>query len=339
MQKNHLRRSLVLVVAAQIASPVFAQQTAAAPVGAPQAQPVAYQQGVVYPGQPIAPTSPQPVAGVAVPQGAGAPKLPALPGAAAQISPAQQAVDDVMPRDAPRAVRELKVRVDRFEKEGARKVRADPVPKSRSIDLTQAPGETPPIIRIATGIPTTVAFIDSSGAPWPIAYLTPGAPGEFDALVPQVGDSSMYLLPKSDYAYGAVTVKLVDNPVPITFMVTAAQREVDTRVDAHIVTRRGPNAKPAMNGFANAGTAPDPILSGVLDGVPPTGAKVRKTSAPGISAWSFGGRLYVRTEAQLTSPNWYASKFSGNTRAYALPDVSAITVSVDGEMSVVTFDD
>jgi intracellular multiplication protein IcmK len=347
--KNTLKTAVAIACAALFSNFAVAQQQVTAKTTTttnPAAQ--GSQQGVVYPGQPIQ-LSPQ-MQQTQQPQqfqqptqslgqtlipgsraGATLPVLPALPG---EMSQARQAVEDTLPADTASAILELRKRVDEVTRAGAAPIGPAPISVTRSIDISQAPGETPPAVRVAPGIPTNIVFMDSTGASWPISYVTPGAPGQFDIMLPEVGTPTVEIRAKTNVSYGGLTVKLQGNDIPISITLTASQKQVDARVDAHL-SKRGPNAAPiTLNSFS--GTMVDPILATFLDGVPPAGAKPRKSSMSGISAWNLGGVLYVRTSAALASPSWTSVKGSGDgMRAYALPDVSTLTVSVDGVMTIV----
>lgn len=262
-----------------------------------------------------------------------APTLPPLPG---ETSVAQQALEDVMPADAAKEIKELRKRLDAVQRAGKDTVNPAPTPVTRSVDVTQAPGETPPVLRVATGLPSNIVFVDSTGAPWPIAYVTPGAPNQFDTLVPEAKSAIVQVRPKDNYSFGGMTVKLEGNNTPISITLTAAQKQADARLEIHL-PKRGPNANPILTAGGSTGQPNDPVLSSFLDGIPPAGAKTRTTSMKGVSAWTHDGMLYVRTSAALAAPNWFASKESGDgTRVYRLPDVSTLTVSVDGVMTLVS---
>lgn len=369
MQKIKRKTSLALAAFALMCSGSQAQQTqqvqkSALPPGAVTqttsssvavqstsqvTQPSGNQQGVIYPGQPIVQQAQPATMQAAQPQPGfngqpqpkpGAPVLPPLPGYTQppELSPANQAVEDTMPQDTAAAILELRRRLDAVQRAGANSLKTAPVAVARSVDITQAPGETPPVLRVAMGMPTNIVFLDGSGAAWPISYVTPGSPSQFDTLIPEAGTSSVQIRPKNPYAYGGFTVKLVNNDIPISIIVTAAQKEFDVRLDAHL-NRLGPNAKQTITNIASASTTPDPILSTFLDGVPPPGSKIRRSTFRGLSAWSYDGLLYVRTNVQLAAPNWFASKQSGEIRAYALPDVSTLTISVNGVMTLVNLSD
>lgn len=316
-------------------SAFFAQAQAQSNLQGNQGQ----QEGVVYPGQPNSST--ETVKGQAsvgrpgtpLQRGGVVPNLPALPG---EVSIARQAVDDIVPEDLAKELKELRVRVDNVMREGSTSVNTSAKPKSSHVELTQQPNEDPPIVRVAMGMPTNLIFTDVTGAPWPIEYATPGANGQFEIMLPAAGTPTMQIRPKNGYAYGGVSVKLVDNPIPVSVTVTAAQKIVDVRLDV-VVLKRGPNAKaPMIDATSANGTPADQILTMFLYGSPPTGARLLKSSARSVTAWNYNNFMYVRSTVPLVSPNPLgSSRTVDGTYAYAFTQVPVVNITVDGVISSV----
>jgi intracellular multiplication protein IcmK len=344
---------LAAIIAALACSGALAQQ--AGNNGATPQVPVApsatapSQQGVVYPGRQMVGSSGTAVNGATLPGSRGVPVAPAAPGTpinqaagtagdAQQSnvpqmpplgSPSQQYVDDNMPADLAKSIREYKKRFDEAQRASAEFVKNAPKPKSSSITITQAPGELSPTVRLSSGIPTNVVFTDASGAPWPIEFATPGDTSVADVLVPVEGSSTLQIRPKQPYMYGAVSVNLRGNNTPITLILASAQNEVDTRLDIRLA-RRGPNAQaPIIDrpGFTNV----DAVMLSVLDGVPPSDAQAIKSSNSDLRAWNHRGKMYVRTTLAVVSPAYSDTAASvDGTRVYIMPSVPFVTVSVDG---------
>lgn len=301
--------------------------------------------GVVYPGgaAPGAPAAAQPAQpgqpGAPV---AGAPSLPPLPGAPAapaQVRPGAVAVDDVMPAGLSDDVRELKRRMDEFQRAQNNAASQVAKPVTRTITVSQAAGEEPPVVRLAPGVPTNVVFIDSTGQPWPIDYATPGDANRFDVLMPIPGTSSLQIRPRHNYGYGGLSVSLKGNHIPISLSLAVGQTEVDSRLDVKIA-RRGPNAAAPIIDRTGLPHVTDVSLMSFLDGVPPQGATEVKTSSKSVRAWRWAGKLVVRTDSPVVSPAWSDSTMSpsGVTNAYILPDVPTILVSSEGRMVTVKID-
>lgn len=344
--------TLAAVIAVLACSGAFAQQ---APANSPPPSDAPSQAGVVYPGRPmIATTQTSSISGltpantvapVAVNRLTGQaspgtpmgqlPPLPPQPGQSAvpqmppMATPSQQYLNDMMPLDLPASLTEYKRRFEEASRASAQYVNTAAKPTSRSKTITQAPGEMSPTVRLASGMPTNVVFTDSTGAPWPIEFVTPGDTGVVDALVPVAGSATLQLRPKQPYMYGAVSVNLINNPIPVTLILATAQDEVDTRLDIRLA-RRGPNAQaPIIDrpGF----TTIDSVMLQVLDGVAPGDAQVLKSGNADLRAWTYKGKLYVRTTLAVVSPAYSDTAASvDGTRVYVMPSVPSVTVSIDG---------
>lgn len=355
---------LAAIIAALACSGAFAQQQSPANSSAQGAAPS--QAGVVYPGRPMlanasapaavaAPAAPAgPMAGltpvntqppmpgsrVAGTPGVAAPgtaigqmpPLPPQPGqGAAAMSPSQLYLNDNMPADLVPALIEYKRRFDEAARVSSQYVNTAAKPVSRSKTITQAPGEVSPTVRLANGTPSNVVFTDATGAPWPIEFVTPGDTSVVDALVPVAGSATLQLRPKQPHMYGAVSVNLVGNPMPVTLILASAQDEVDTRIDIRLA-RRGPNAQAPIIDRAGF-TSVDPSMLQVLDGVPPGDAQAIKTSHADLRAWNYKGKLYVRTTLAVVSPAYSDTAASvDGTRVYVMPSVPSVTVSINGAL-------
>lgn len=301
---------------------------APAPVAAPAAATMPPLPGQAVAARPAAPGVPgTPLAQL--------PPMPPMPPVGAKGPVARTAADvylsDNMPKDLPQTIEIFKGRLDQSQRAAAESVHPAPKPVSGSKTITQAPGEAPLTVRLSPGIPSSVVFTDSTGAPWPIEFVTPGDTSVVDVLVPVEGSSTLQMRPRAAYGYGAVSVTLKSNPVPITFILGSGQKEVDTRLDVRL-SRRGPNATaPVIDGPSF--TATDEAMLSVLDGVPPSGARASTSSHGDVRAWHYNGRLYVRTRLPVVSPAWMGSARSADgTHAYVLTPVASVIVSSDGSL-------
>lgn len=274
----------------------------------------------------------------------GAPEMPPLPGESAKKSSTarktapQLAVEDTLPDNLDVQIRELRRRMDDVQRAASPGSSFQPKPVTRTQSITQAAGEEPVTVRTTLGTPSNLVIFDVTGAPWPIEYATPGDTSQFDVLLPVAGTPNIQIRPKNGYAYGGLSIKLVDNPIPLSITLTTAQKEVDTRVDLR-VSHRGPNAKAPIvdRTFFPSNSASDSALISFLDSTPPAGARELRTSYSNIKAWILNGNMYLRTDATLVSPLWNDSitSPSGVTRAYLLPAVPSVVVSFDGRIIAV----
>jgi intracellular multiplication protein IcmK len=263
------------------------------------------------------------------------PSLPPLPG---QASPSRQALDEALPVTR-EDVMELRRRVDELQRAQSVPPKGPaPKPVSGSISISQSPGETPPLVRLAVGHVTSIVFTDATGAPWPVAIAIPGDKTRFQISIPTKDSPTVEINQLTAYPYGNVNVTLKDNPIPVSLTLVSGQKEVDARLDVRIM-RRGPQAAALIIDRALPEIA-DKVLGTILDGVPPDGAKFLKSSLPGVAAWKVDKRIYVRTKLTLLSPAWtgFVSSADG-TNVYEVTDTPVLLVSVEGRSRSVALGD
>jgi intracellular multiplication protein IcmK len=243
-----------------------------------------------------------------------------------------------VPQDVASELTELKKRVDDVLRAAGTPVDSSAKPQANHVKLTQKPDEDPPVVRVASGLPTSLIFTDVTGAPWPIEYAVPGSAGQFDIMLPSAGTPTLQLRPRTPHAYGGINVKLVDNPIPVSVIVAAAQKTVDVRLDV-VILKRGPNAiAPMIQGAGSSDTQADSVLTSFLYGIPPSGAKQLTSTSKRVDAWYYNNLMYVRSSIPLVSPNPIKSSRSvDGTYAYMFTQVPIVNVTEDGVISSVTF--
>ena len=202
---------------------------------------------------------------------------------------------------------------------------APPKPVASTQLVSLSPGSTPPIIRLSQGYVTSVVFLDSSGAPWPIQSYDNGNPGAFNIQWDHTSNIMM-IQSSAMYTTANLVVQLKGLNTPISISLIPGQPLVDYRIDLR-VQGLGPNAKPGVR---------DPLpqaannnLINVLDGMSPD-SKAKVLSIPGSTslAWLLGDKMYIRTTLNLLSPAWIASMTSADgTNAYEIPKAPSILVS------------
>ncbi|MBB72853.1 MAG: type IV secretion protein IcmK [Legionellales bacterium] len=186
---------------------------------------------------------------------------------------------------------------------------APPKPTSTSMVVNLAPGSTPPAIRLAKGFVTSLLFIDSTGAPWPIVAYDVGDPQAFNIYWNKKSNTLM-IQAKTPYNYGNLAVRLQNLDTPVMLTMVPGQRVVDYRIDMR-VPGMGPNAKPMVSGD-DLPSGTNPILLDFLDGIPPKESKRLTVSNTYAEAWLFEDKLYVRTRFNVLSPAWLATMASAD---------------------------
>lgn len=279
---------------------------------------------IAHAAEPPAPASaPKPAAAPSAPP----PALPPLPhglppeefaGVKGQVSPM-----------SPEQIRELKKWVDKVLEAEEAPARPPPKPVSYSLNVSLAPGEAPPAIRTATRFVSSIVFVDSQGAPWPVAGWSLGDEKRFDVVQGVKGSNVLTVTPKRDYAHASLAVFLQDSPTPVSLVLLSGQKEVDTRVDLKL-QGRGPKATdPVLVRQAEG----DQNLMAFLDGVVPDGAKALKVQGGNAEAWVFAKRMYLKTRLPIISPAWRDSiSSSDGTTVYVMPEATMVLASQNGRV-------
>lgn len=214
------------------------------------------------------------------------------------------------------------------------------VPKISALTVDLAPGASLPLIRTAVNYPSSITFIDSTGAPWNQgAAPINGNPNGFTAYwLPN--SPVMVVTANKPYQSGNVTVYLEGLAVPIVLTVSSGEPDtpaktwvVDSRLDLRL-PRRGPNAV--------AGAAPesriglhDSTLQAFLDGIPPKEARRLKTTGdvPETTVWQMGDDLYIRSRADIRDEFEATLSSADGTHLWKLPVTPYVSFSVLGRTS------
>jgi len=230
---------------------------------------------------------------------------------------------------SPQQVVQLRQQIDAAQRAAAITPVIPPKPVSSTIMINLAPGTTPPAVRLAQGYVSSLLFVDSTGAPWPIAAFDVGNPKAVN--IQWDGKSNILLLQAvNPYSNGDIVIRLVGLPTPITLELVSGQRVVDYRVDIH-VSGIGPNTKELPTGTALPNSASQ-LLLGVLDGVAPPGSRFLTIRGADAQAWLLGERMYLRTRFTVLSPGWISTMVSSDgMHAYEMPRTSSVLISRYGE--------
>ncbi len=205
-----------------------------------------------------------------------------------------------------------------------------PRPTATSQMVNLSPGATPPVIRLAQGFISSVVFLDSSGAPWPIIAYDIGDPEAFNIQWDKSGNT-LLIQAKKLYNYGNLAVRLQGLNTPVMLTLIPGQRAVDYRVDMR-VQGFGPNAKNLPNTMGLPNMASNELLK-VLEGVPPANSSRLRVSGGAAEAWTLGDKMYVRTRLNILSPGWIGMMSSGDgTHAYQMMKAPVLLVSWHGKV-------
>lgn len=231
----------------------------------------------------------------------------------------------------PQQVVKLRQMIDESQRVAAIPANVPPKPVSSTLMVNLAPGATPPAIRLSQGYITTLVFVDSTGAPWPVASYDLGDPKKLGGGPQWDGKSNILLLQAaSPYGDSDLVVRLVGLPTPITLQLVFGQRVVDYRTDIH-VSGIGPNSKELPLGTGLPESANQLLLS-VLDGVAPAGSKILAVKGGDCQAWLLGDKMYLRTRFTVLSPGWIGRMVSPDgMNAYEIQKSSSVLISQYGQ--------
>ncbi len=205
-----------------------------------------------------------------------------------------------------------------------------PKPTATSQFVNLSPGATPPVIRLSQGFVSSLVFLDSTGAPWPIAAYDLGDPASFNIQWDKTSNTLMIQALKL-YNYGNLAVRLKGLNTPVMLTLIPGQKAVDYRVDLR-VQGYGPNANSMPMEEGIPPSASDLLLH-VLDGVPPAGSQRLTVSGGDARAWLMDEKMYVRTNLTVLSPGWLASMTSADgTHAYEMQKSPVLLVSWHGKV-------
>lgn len=205
-----------------------------------------------------------------------------------------------------------------------------PKPTATSQFVNLSPGSTPPVIRLSQGFVSSLVFLDSTGAPWPISAYDLGDPASFNIQWDKTSNTLMIQAIKL-YNYGNLAVRLRGLNTPVMLTLIPGQKAVDYRVDLR-VQGYGPNAKSMPMEEGIPPSASD-ILLHVLDGVPPAGSQRLIVSGGDARAWLSNEKMYIRTNLTILSPGWLASMTSADgMHAYEMQKSPVLLVSWHGKV-------
>ena len=241
----------------------------------------------------------------------------------------KEVADQLFPLSAEQIIR-LKQMYHTSEYAQASSAGTPPKPTATSQFVNLSPGSTPPVIRLSQGFVSSLVFLDSTGAPWPITAYDLGDPTAFNIQWDKTSNTLMIQASKL-YTYGNLAVKLQGLNTPVMLTLIPGQKAVDYRVDLRM-QGYGPNAKsmPTEDGIPPAASD---LLLHVLEGVPPNGSTRLHVSGGDARAWLLNEQMYVRTNLTILSPGWIGSMTSADgMHAYEMQKAPVLLVSWHGKV-------
>lgn len=251
----------------------------------------------------------------------------------------QQVTDYRNSQLTPQQVQQLKEQRLAIERVTSTPYNSTPIPIVRSLAVSLNPGETPPLVRVSKNLLTTIVFTDNDGNPWYIKKVAmnrnqfsdaasipqnsnqasqPATNSESEGLGGQQSQQSapintqrtniLTLEPLEAVGYSNISVTLEGKSMPVIFLVSSGQPEVDIRVDAKI-PGRSPDAPYTIGSFNNPTPEIDNNALAILDGTIPDQATALLASDHAVEAWQFNDSVYLKTRLDVLYPS-YTSKAS-----------------------------
>lgn len=238
----------------------------------------------------------------------------------------QRAFDEVVRHISPMTPEQIVALRAAFESSQRASVAPATAPP-RPVAITQvvnlAPGASPPAIRLSQGYVSSILFVDSTGAPWPITGYSVGDPSAF-AIQWDQRSNLLMIQAKTLSQFGNMAIRLRELGTPVVLTLVPGQQVVDYRVDLHI-PGLGPYAKLAPMGSSHPPSADSALLT-MLAGVAPEGGRsVRVDGCGDCKGWVWQEKLYLRTPFAVLSPGWIQSMRSPDgTQIYEFANASQI---------------
>ncbi len=177
---------------------------------------------------------------------------------------------------------------------------------TRTLMLDLSPGVAPPTIYLANGQLSSLVFSDMGGNPWMIERVALNRSLFNDAAKSDRDTNVLSLESLQPVAQGNISIMLRGLSTPVIFsLISDENPTMDARVDVKVPGRNPDYAMQTVQ-TDNAPTI-DHGLSYFLDGVPPKEARKLKSSSTQVEAWVLDQQLYIRTQADLQYPAYFAS--------------------------------
>lgn len=206
----------------------------------------------------------------------------------------------------------------------------EPEVSVRTISLD--PGQRPPEIKLATGHVTTVSILDVTGQPWPIQDVSWA--GDFQIIEPEEGGHILRITPLAHYAYGNMSMRLLDLKTPVTFVLKTQRERVQYRLDIQI-PEFGPYANTPIVSGTSSLQAGNNVLNLILEGRPPD--NLQRLDVVGTDGRTTAFRLdditFLRSPLTLLSPTWQSSaKSADGMNVYAMNNTPVVLLSDQGQL-------
>lgn len=225
-----------------------------------------------------------------------------------------------------------------LKNEKASRLAAPTILSAPSRSLSLQPGAQVQSIQIYPNYPTSLKFLDCTGAPWPVVEAKGGndnwlkversesEPGNLVTLSNGVNEANC----------GVLVVLQPNIPVSFGVQISATGGRAETSISFR-VDRSGPLALPPVMAKPHTSSATPQLLS-FLDGVAPSGSIRLETDVREVEVWRLDGYYYLRSPWEAQWPDYDGKAESGEgetaTYVYRIPPVPSLIVNKDSGVAV-----
>ncbi len=198
-------------------------------------------------------------------------------------------------------------------------------------------GITPISLKVAAQNPSSIAFFDYQGNPWPIVGDVIGNPNAFDSYPFSESKNTAVFQIKERFSETVALINLQGIDQLVVVKLIGDEEEFDARKNIRI-PRRGPLSDDSIVEYTNNVSYSDPILIQILNGEKINNGVPYKGNWDDESVFiRVGNALYVRTKDSITYPPNIANQKSANGyNLYKMDFSNTLIIKRDGQDRIIT---
>jgi len=240
----------------------------------------------------------------------------------------------------------IKFKEERDKVNKATNYSINPTLRNKTKNITLKPGAETSVLSLMPNYVTTLVFVDSTGAPWPITSSTVGNAGWFSVVKPQglIPGNLLTVNPLENHVRSNIVLTLAGHPSPVVIQLESDVSKTDKRVKTDVlisyrIDERGPNALMPTIKPSIASPVSEDLIS-FLDNVPPEKSVLLKSNGNSdIKIWSYNNRMYFRSPYNIQWPAWSREVRSYNTQVYEIPLTSSVVISINGKQTTINIEE
>jgi hypothetical protein len=213
--------------------------------------------------------------------------------------------------------------------------------KSKVVNISEKDydpdGRTPISLRVAANNPSSIAFFDYQGNPWPIVGDVIGNTEAFDSYPFSESKNTAVFQIKKRFSETVALVNLQGINQLVVIKLVGDEGEFDARKNIRI-PRRGPLSIDTVTNMGSDVSNSDPLLIRLLNGESlPDGIEYESNWDDESKFVRVGNILYIRTKDSITYPPRIAGQQSANGyNLYKIDFSNTIIIEKDGQHTILT---